>query len=736
MTVHNFSKDPIFKDIIDLIQTNKLDEAKKKLEEVYNSLKFRDDFFTTFLLGTVCGKLGEVDDSINFFKKSINLNKEFDPAYYNLGLIYFKSKKFQDAFHYFEKGFSINCNNYDCLFMLAEINQEQDKNDQAIEIYKKCIRLDPEKVDAYLALSNLYLSINCNVEAEDNLSQVFPKFKNNFKFLNNFGLILKNTGKLDLAVTIFYEALKIKADEKEPLINISLCYLEKNEYQKALEVIDKAIAIDNKSLDAYFSKSLIFERNNQLENSLNCLEHCLEIDANFLKAIVGIIQINIKLLNFSNINNLFENLDLEKLDTESLGLMIFYSNYIPNFKSLKYLQLTSIYNKKIKDKNFSYIKKFSLEKKNFNSKVSKKIKLGFVSGDLNKHPVCFQLKDFFLKLSKDNDFECYIYDNSEKEDNLTLELKKNLPNWFKINNISDYDVSKKIFSNQINILFDLSGHTSRNRLGIFLFKPAEIQISWAGYAKSVGIDGIDFILADPYVIPSSKNFENLYTEKIIRLNNCWSTLSAITSGDEDNHNILPFSKNNFLTIGSINNYMKYNNEVLDVWSNILKSTENTCIYLSGNKMFNNLCFKEKFLNFFKKKNIDPKRVTLEGVLDRDESLKNYTKIDFCLDPFPYNGGTTSFEAALMCVPVLTLVGDVFVSRCGYSINMNLDINEWNSYSKEEYLSKAIDYSKSPDFILKTKKKIYENVYIKKLLSSDIFFINFKELIIKLYNKNL
>jgi len=68
--------------------------------------------------------------------------------------------------------------------------------------------------------------------------------------------------------------------------------------------------------------------------------------------------------------------------------------------------------------------------------------------------------------------------------------------------------------------------------------------------------------------------------------------------------------------------------------------------------------------------------------------------------------------------------------------MNLDINEWNSYSKEEYLSKAIDYSKSPDFILKTKKKIYENVYIKKLLSSDIFFINFKELIIKLYNKNL
>lgn len=736
MVNENVSESVIFKDIIYLIQTNKLDEAKTKAKEVLNSLQYKDHFFILYLLGTICGKLGDVDESVIFFKRSIKLNKNFDPAYYNLGLIYFKNRMLEDAYLSFEKGLNINSSNYDCLFMLAKINEEQKKNYEAIEIYKKCIRLDSNKSDGYLAISNLYSSVNQNEEALNVLNDAYSKFKSNYKVLNNLGLILKKIGKLEQAIVTFYEGLKLKADEQEPLINIALCYLEKKEYQKALETIDKAIALNNKSLEAHFTKSLVFEKNNQLEDSLICLQRCLEIDTNFVKAQARVIEINIKLFNFLDIHKLFEKINFEKLDIENLGLLIFYSNYISNLNNSKYEQLINIHNKKIKDQNFTSIKKFSLEKKKSNFKLLEKIKLGFVSGDFNNHPVCYQLKDFFIKLSKDNDFKSYIYDNSEKEDDLTLELKKNLPNWYKINNISDYDVAKKIFSDQINILFDLSGHTTGNRLGIFLFKPAEIQISWVGYLRSVGVDGINFILADPYVIPNNQNFENLYKEKIIRLDNCWSTLSSIKLDDKINFNILPSTKNNFLTIGSINNYMKYNYEVLDVWSNILKSTTNTRLYLSGNKIFNNLFFKEKFLDFFKKKNIDLTRLVLEGASSRDQSLKNYSKIDFCLDPFPYNGGTTSLEAAFMCVPVLTLVGDIFISRCGYSININLNINEWNCTSKDEYLSKAIDYSKNPDFIQKSKKKIYETVYVKKLFSSDSFFINFKMLVTKLFKKHI
>jgi len=425
--------------------------------------------------------------------------------------------------------------------------------------------------------------------------------------------------------------------------------------------------------------------------------------------------------------------ELENLDIESLGILIFYSNYLFNFENLNYLEILNIYNKKIKDKNSFFIKKLSLEKNNsFN--VSKKIKIGFISGDFKNHPVCYQLKDFFFKISKDMDFECYIYDNTQNEDSLTLELKKNLSNWLKINNISDYEVAKKIFNDDIDILFDLSGHTSDNRLGIFLFKPAKIQISWVGYLKSIGIENIDYILADPHVIPNDKNFENLYLEKILRLNNCWSTLNYHDFNNVSSPDVLPFTKNNFLTIGSINNYLKYNSEVIKLWSSILNLTKNTRLFLSGNKIFENLDFKNKFLNFFKNHNIDCSRIILQGVADREEMLKNYNKIDFCLDPFPYTGGTTNFEATFMCVPVLTLVGDLFISRCGYSINKNLGNSEWNCYSKDEYLSKAIDYSKNPDFILKTKKNIYDKVYIKKIFSSDNLFVNFKKLILELYKK--
>lgn len=232
MVNENVSESVIFKDIIYLIQTNKLDEAKTKAKEVLNSLQYKDHFFILYLLGTICGKLGDVDESVIFFKRSIKLNKNFDPAYYNLGLIYFKNRMLEDAYLSFEKGLNINSSNYDCLFMLAKINEEQKKNYEAIEIYKKCIRLDSNKSDGYLAISNLYSSVNQNEEALNVLNDAYSKFKSNYKVLNNLGLILKKIGKLEQAIVTFYEGLKLKADEQEPLINIALCYLEKKNTKK------------------------------------------------------------------------------------------------------------------------------------------------------------------------------------------------------------------------------------------------------------------------------------------------------------------------------------------------------------------------------------------------------------------------------------------------------------------------------------------------------------------------
>jgi predicted O-linked N-acetylglucosamine transferase (SPINDLY family) len=192
----------------------------------------------------------------------------------------------------------------------------------------------------------------------------------------------------------------------------------------------------------------------------------------------------------------------------------------------------------------------------------------------------------------------------------------------------------------------------------------------------------------------------------------------------NNPNNIPFNESKILTFGSLNNYLKYNDRVLDAWSDILRYTENTRLLLFGNKIFLDKSFQERLYAIFKKKNINPARILLKGNLERNESLKVYDNIDICLDPFPYNGGTTNFESAYMCVPTITLVGNNFISRCGYSINKNLNNEEWNCFSEQEYINKAINFSLNPTFILEAKRKIYENIFVKKKLSSKNLVENF------------
>ena len=227
-----------------------------------------------------------------------------------------------------------------------------------------------------------------------------------------------------------------------------------------------------------------------------------------------------------------------------------------------------------------------LIKYQFNTKP-KKIKIGFVSGDFRQHPVGFFLLDT-LKHLKNENLELIAYSNSQIKDSINIGLKSHFTNWREIENQSNMDVINTIREDGIHILIDLSGHSDKNRLPIFINKPAPIQASWISYPGTTGISEIDYIIGDRFVIP--ENESGHFTEKIFRLPNMWVCFTPPDFDVEISEP--PVIKNGYVTFGSFNHLSKINKKVIFLWAKVLKSIPKSKIFLKT-KQLNDSYLREK-----------------------------------------------------------------------------------------------------------------------------------------------
>ena len=288
-------------------------------------------------------------------------------------------------------------------------------------------------------------------------------------------------------------------------------------------------------------------------------------------------------------------------------------------------------------------------------------------------------------------------------------------------------LNPKIFQmrkSNINIMIDLMGLSSLNRLSLFKNRLAPIQILWLGYNNTSGLSQMDYLIADPNLI--KKNEVKFYSEKILFLPNIWNCHSGFSILRKENP--APLINNNHITFGSFNNTNKISDEVVSVWSNILKSTNNSRLIIKSSHVYSDEILKEKF----EKNKVLNQIIFLDRKSSFKEHIDEYKKIDLALDTFPYNGVTTSFEAIWMGVPILTLKGFNPNSRAGESINKNLNMNYLIADNKDEYVLKAIELSKNFEKVIEIRKNIFDKALESNLFNDKKFSKEFYESLEKIY----
>ena len=358
-------------------------------------------------------------------------------------------------------------------------------------------------------------------------------------------------------------------------------------------------------------------------------------------------------------------------------------------------------------------------------KVNKeKINIAFLTSDIkNNHSITYFLKPILQYYNK-SEFKISIISNSKGKDETTNFFEKLVDDYLEINQLKDIEALTKIRQRNFDIVFDLMGITSTNRIVLFKNRIAPIQISWLGYCNTSGLNEMDYIFADTKTI--RKNEENLYSEKVIYFSKIWNCHSGFEL--KRFKNSAPSLKKNFITFGSFNNFNKLNENVANIWSQILKEVKNSKLILKSSVFMQTDLIKSIF-----KKNGVLDSVDIEEKKSFSEHLNLYNSVDIALDTFPYNGVTTSFESIWMGVPVLTMKGYNFNSRCGESINRNIGLDYLIANNEKDYIAKAIKLSNDQEFLKITREKVFNNALTSPLFDTEIFAKEFFSILKMIYN---
>jgi predicted O-linked N-acetylglucosamine transferase (SPINDLY family) len=313
----------------------------------------------------------------------------------------------------------------------------------------------------------------------------------------------------------------------------------------------------------------------------------------------------------------------------------------------------------------------------------RRLRLGFLSPDLRRHPVGY----FAVRCLENLDparAEVVCYNNALKSDSLTDRFRAAAAVWRDVVGWGDERLAGQVRADGIDVLFDLAGHTARNRLLAFARKPAPVQVTWIGYEGSTGLAAMDYILADSAVIPASE--EAHYCERVLRLPDsyvCYDPPAAAPPVAAP-----PAPGRGYVTFGCCNNPAKVTAPVIELWSRILLQVPGSRLVLKYRGMDDPACA-GRFREGFAARGIDAGRLELLGPSSYEEYLAHYGGIDVALDPFPFCGGVTTCEALWMGVPVVTCPGPTFAGRHSLSYLSSVGLAELVAGDPEQYVQVAV-----------------------------------------------
>lgn len=316
--------------------------------------------------------------------------------------------------------------------------------------------------------------------------------------------------------------------------------------------------------------------------------------------------------------------------------------------------------------------------------VSKRLRIGLLSGDLRVHPVGHFLESV-LDALRYREVDLFAYASQGKASVVPERMRGAFLRWHDVLDAPDQVLADLIATDDLDLLLDLSGHTIGNRLGVLLRRPAPRQVSWLGYFGTTGLPCIDAVIADPHSVPAQE--QRFFSERLL----CMPHSRLCLTPPKDAPEVAaepPMAALPGITFGCFQNVNKINHRVLGLWQRILLAVPGAVLRLQ-NGQFEHATQVLRMRARLREAGIDLRRVWISNNLPREHYLGQYAEVDVLLDTFPYPGGTTTAEAIWMGVPTLTLATPGMLGRQGQALLENVGLGDWVAHSEDDYVARAV-----------------------------------------------
>jgi protein O-GlcNAc transferase len=361
-------------------------------------------------------------------------------------------------------------------------------------------------------------------------------------------------------------------------------------------------------------------------------------------------------------------------------------------------------------------------------KVKGRIRIGYLGSTLRKHSVAYFLLPIIEKHT--SQFEIFSYHIGELEDSMTRRIAEASDHYRHLSGQSAKDIAHQIHKDGINILVDLEGFSEQlETLPVLAHSPAPVQVSYLGWPNTTGLARVDYRFVDNFTDPPESIADSIYTEQLIRMSASFAVYSAPT--DAPDVNATPVLKNGYITFGSFNWSAKMNPEVIKYWALILKAVPDSKLLLKHTS-FDLQSVADIVLSAFSAWDVGPERLILDGFSkDTVEHLSRYHEVDIALDPFPFNGMTTSCEALWMGVPVVTLAGERHLSRVGVSLMNNIGYPDWIADDYNGYVAIATKLASDPERLQTIRTGLRKQMSDSPLMDGKKFVEEFEQRLIEI-----
>jgi predicted O-linked N-acetylglucosamine transferase (SPINDLY family) len=643
-------------------------------------------------LGEAYRAQGKSQQAETCYRCCLELDPRYAEAHNNLGVALEGQGRIEEAVACYQRALQVKSDYAEPHNNLGNVYKHQGRLDEAAACYRRSLQIKPDYAEALGNLGNLLSNLGRLEEALACYRQAIAAKPGLAELHNNQGNAWKAGGNFPEAIACYQRAIQLKPGYGEAFSNLADALAHQGQLDEATAYYQRAIELNPDYAVAYNNLGNVYKDQGRLEEARECYAEALRLDPDFVGA---------------HDNALY--LEQYRPEATLAGLKTLHAQW--QQRHAEPLQATWRPHAGPRDR-------------------ARPLRLGFVSADLGRHPVGYFLVRT-LECLRGEGCETACYSDGLQEDNINARIRAASQIWRQSRGHGDPALASQIRADQIDVLFDLAGHTAHNRLLTFARKPAPVQVTWAGYVGTTGLKAMDYLLADRYQVPPGA--ERHYQERVLRMPDGYVCYDP--PADAPPVMPLPSLERGQVTLGCFNYPGKITSHVVEVWARILRRLPGARLVLKY-KGWDDRSVAGRLAEMFALHAIDPGRLELHGHSPHAELLAAYHRIDLALDPFPYSGGLTTCEALWMGVPIVTCPGETFASRHALSHLSNVGLTETIAHDLDEYVELVVSLAGDLPRLAALRGGLRQRMAVSPLCDGPRFARNLVELLRRAWRQQM